>query len=211
MKLSSSRINDRRHLSELNQEKNFTSNREPRLNSVERENNKLVSPEKVLSLRRNSSAAGADGNRPSQPLSSLITSNNNDDDLANSPVPPVARTASRNANDYSSLESKRYESVQEGRSSSNHFQNSSNYHTTATSNHVESKRSIIDSASNVKGSTFFSNFIKYVKLIVKFQNSVIDVNGSHSIPAWFVGCNDKDGNCIQSGRTENQFIRCQVF
>lgn len=155
-KFSTSRANDRRHLSELNQEKNFTSslNREQRLNSVERENNKLVSPEKVLSLRRNSSAAGADINsHTSQPLSSLFSSAN-DDEAVNT----IARTGSKNSRDFSSLESKRYvsESIQKERS--NHLVNSSQHsfqelRSNSTSNHVESsKRAVaVDSASNVKG------------------------------------------------------------
>ena len=162
-KFSSSRANDRRHLSELNQEKNFTSslNREQRLNSVERENNKLVSPEKVLSLRRNSSAAGADFNsHTSQPLSSLFSPANADDEAIS---PAIARTGSKNARDFSSLESsKRYVSESFQKERSNHLVNSfQELRSNSTSNHVESKRAVIDSASNVKGSRrlFLSNLI----------------------------------------------------
>ena len=140
---------DRRHLTELNQEKT-TSNyltsitREVggmRLGSLERENSKLVSPEKVLSLRRNSSDVN---HQTSQPLSSLLDS----EELSRSAVPK------------NELASKRYvnEAMHEERT--NHLLNSKQSFST-TSNHVTSsstkRASIIDNASNVKGMNQYTN------------------------------------------------------
>lgn len=133
----SSRLNDRRHLSELNQEKTYTTSltRETgRLGSLERENvgNKLVSPEKVLSLRRNS---GDINQTSSQPLSSLFQSSTNNSD-------EFTRSMTKNES-----ATKRYVSEERSlMSSSNHI---------ATANHVTSttttKRAIIDNGPNVKG------------------------------------------------------------
>lgn len=144
-----SRSSDRRHLTELNQDKIYSSlGREKRLTSVEREN-KLLSPEKVLSLRRNSTDPAT---QSAQPLSSLFQSNDE-----------VTRSTSKTSRDFG--ESRRY--VSESYESRNH-QSSINKHTEYNSNEIsspishvlanksersETKR--VDNASNVKGIIFF--------------------------------------------------------
>ena len=122
----------RRHLTELNQEKIYSaagSGREKRLSSVEREN-KLLSPEKVLSLRRNSAAGTTAGD---QPLSSLL---NVDAEVANG---VIGRSTSKTSRDFAT--SNRYESFESSRS--NHVTKHSEY------NEQSSRR--VDNASNVKG------------------------------------------------------------
>jgi hypothetical protein len=124
-------FSSRRHLSELNQtEKKFSSlSRENRLNSLERENNKLLSPEKVLSLRRNS----ADPNQPtSQPLSSLMKSSRDEE----------RSTTSKMSNHI-------HESKMSLNLSTNHLEPRS-ISPSKLSERIESRASI-DNASNVKG------------------------------------------------------------
>ena len=144
---------DRRHLTELNQEKLYASlGRDKRLSSVEREN-KLLSPEKVLSLRRNSAGTGADAvTHPAQPLSSLFQSSNVEE------VNGVGRSTSKTSREFSTNESRRY--VNETfESRSNHMStvNKHEYNSNEVSspiNHVltnKSENNRIDSASNVKG------------------------------------------------------------
>lgn len=153
---STSRASDRRHLSELNQDKIYSSlGREKRLSSVEREN-KLVSPEKVLSLRRNSAGTGADAvTHTAQPLSSLLN-------VAADEVNGVGRSTSKTSRDFGS-ESRRFVS-ESFESRSNHL-SSINKHTEYNSNELSSPLSHVlanktertesskrvDNASNVKG------------------------------------------------------------
>lgn len=130
-----SRLNDRRHLSELNQEKVYTTTltRETgsnqRLGSLERENvgSKLLSPEKVLSLRRNSSDLNQ---ASSQPLSSLFDTQ----ELSRSTTNESTRRFASEERSSSLLMSKQ--------TTSNHM---------ASSSISTAKRAVIDKAPNVKG------------------------------------------------------------
>lgn len=167
-KTSSALSSDRRHLTELNQEKIYSSlGRDKRLSSVEREN-KLLSPEKVLSLRRNSAGTGADAvTHTAQPLSSLFQSNKEED------VNGVGRSISKTSRDFTTNESRRY--VNETfESRSNHMSsiNKHEYNSNELSspiNHVltnkseRSESSWIDKASNVKGSVRI-NVSQYIKM-----------------------------------------------
>lgn len=165
-----SRLNERRHLSELNQEKAFTNvSRENRLNSVERENSKLLSPEKVLSLRRSSAA-----NEPhtSQPLSSLLTADGGDDSdddgggLIRSSLSKTTRDFStsdkRTVSSHTIQEQRSTNQVQEtvvtNVSSSTKREHHLNGLRSSTPNQVPkaervetTQRAVIDKASNVKG------------------------------------------------------------
>ncbi len=143
---------DRRHLTELNQEKLYASlGRDKRLSSVEREN-KLLSPEKVLSLRRNSAGTGADAvTHSTQPLSSLFQSSNAEE--------VNGRSTSKMSREFTNNESRRYVNETFESRSSNHMSsvNKHEYNSSEVSspiNHVltnKSESNRIDSASNVKG------------------------------------------------------------
>ncbi|XP_046654649.1 filamin-C-like isoform X2 [Daphnia pulicaria] len=145
---------DRRHLTELNQEKLYASlGRDKRLSSVEREN-KLLSPEKVLSLRRNSAGTGADAvTHPTQPLSSLFQSSNAEE--------VNGRSTSKMSREFTTNESRRYVNETFESRSSNHLSsvNKHEYNSNEISspiNHVltnKSESNRIDSASNVKVSS----------------------------------------------------------
>ena len=161
-------FSSRRHLSELNQtEKKFSSlSRENRLNSLERENNKLLSPEKVLSLRRNS----ADPNQPtSQPLSSLMKSSRDEE----------RSTTSKMSNHI-------HESKMSLNLSTNHLEPRS-ISPSKLSERIESRASI-DNASNVKGKNpQISKSKKFTGIIEFCVDSERHEIGCHSIPSRFVG------------------------
>lgn len=126
------------------------------MSSVEREN-KLLSPEKVLSLRRNSAGTGADAvTHTAQPLSSLFQSNNVEE------VNGVGRSTSKTSRDFTTNESRRYVNETFESRSSNHMSsiNKHEYNSNEVSspiNHVltnkseRSESNWIDKASNVKG------------------------------------------------------------
>lgn len=127
--------------------------REKRLGSAERDS-KLLSPEKVLSLRRNSAAANGESG---QPLSSLFNQSLNES------LNGLDRSLSKGSRDFGH-ESRRFVSEnvhEEQRSSTNRLLGSSfrevanysasNNSATVKSDFSETKRSVIDSASNVKG------------------------------------------------------------
>lgn len=145
---------DRRHLTDLNQEKNYSSlGRDKRLSSLEREN-KLLSPEKVLSLRRNSAATDA-VSHTTQPLSSLFQPNQAEE------VNGVGRSTSKTSREFATTESSRfvneiYELKSNHLSNINKHEYSSNEihspisHVLANkSERLETSR--VDKASNVKG------------------------------------------------------------
>ena len=120
---------------------------------MEREN-KLLSPEKVLSLRRNSAGTGAEAvTYTANPLSSLFQSNNAEE------VNGVGRSTSKTSRDFTTNESRRY--VNETfESRSNHMSStikSDSNEVSSPINHVLTNKSErlesnwIDKASNVKG------------------------------------------------------------
>lgn len=119
---------------------------------------KLVSPEKVLSLRRNSAAGNGESG---QPLSSLFNQSLNES------LNGLDRSLSKGSRDFGA-ESRRFasESFHEERSSSrvlgSSFRELSNYSvsnntTTERSDFSEAKRAVVDNASNVKG--LFSTYL----------------------------------------------------
>lgn len=133
--------------------------REKRLSSVEREN-KLMSPEKVLSLRRNSGATGADVVAQStQPLSSLYPFNADE-------INGIGRSTSKTSRDFA--DTRRYVSdTYEARSNhvmnvNKHEYNSNSLNSPISqvlsnrSEKTETKRAIVDNASNVKGTQTIS-------------------------------------------------------
>lgn len=120
---------------------------------MEREN-KLLSPEKVLSLRRNSAGTGAEAvTYTANPLSSLFQSNNAEE------VNGVGRSTSKTSRDFTTNESRRY--VNETfESRSNHMSSTiknDSHEVSSPINHVLTNKSErlesnrIDKASNVKG------------------------------------------------------------
>ncbi|XP_059352458.1 filamin-B-like isoform X4 [Daphnia carinata] len=139
---------DRRHLTELNQEKSYSSlGRDKRLNSVEREN-KLLSPEKVLSLRRNSDAVTA------QPLSSLFQQNNAEE------MNGIGRSTLKTSRDFTTESSRYVNETYEMKS--NHLSNKHEYSSNELNSPIshllanKSERletSRVDKASNVKVSS----------------------------------------------------------
>ena len=123
--------------------------RESRFSSLERDNSKLVSPEKVLSLRKNSAEEPT-----SQPLSSLLPPSS----CVDLELSTVTRSASRASRDHvasSSVAEKRFvsESVHEKRSNLVHESKSPSSCSlkTATSRMEFEKRAIVDNSANVKG------------------------------------------------------------
>lgn len=202
-----SRVSDRRHLTELNQDKIYSSlGREKRLSSVEREN-KLVSPEKVLSLRRNSAGTAADTvTQGAQPLSSLL----------NDEVNGVGRSTSKTSRDFA--ESRRYVSeTYQHESRSNHLSsiNKHEYNSSEISSPInqvlasknersEMKRAVVDNASNVKGKkssdnqTKFVHDWKWILIYLTFNFSIVHGVGCYAISSRLVGCHGQNRYWAQS-------------
>lgn len=154
-----SRSSDRRHLTELNQDKIYSSlGREKRLTSVEREN-KLLSPEKVLSLRRNSTDPAT---QSAQPLSSLFQQSNDQ----------VGRSTSKTTRDFGesrryvseSYESRNHQSSINKEYNSNEISSPISHVLANKSERLESKR--VDNASNVKGIYQLQSFVTKLLLIL---------------------------------------------
>lgn len=199
---------DRRHLTELNQEKSYSSlGRDKRLNSVEREN-KLLSPEKVLSLRRNSDAVTA------QPLSSLFQPNNAEE------VNGVGRTTSKTSRDFTTTESSRYvnetyelksnhlSNINKHEYSSNELNSPIGHVLANKSERLETSR--VDKASNVKGKLNKLLPLFFVLLATQFLFNVVSIfigAGCHALSSRLVGCGDENRNWPQSRWQIKQLVR----